>query len=50
MLGAVLAIVGLRALGIAGITRHDVPGSPDYYVYRQIVFVAIGLVGLVAVC
>ena len=49
MLGTVLAIVGFGLWSIAGITRHDVAGSPDYYVYRQLVFVAIGLVGLVAV-
>ena len=47
MLGAVLAIVAFGVWSIAGITRHDVAGSPDYYVYRQLVFVAIGLVGLV---
>jgi rod shape determining protein RodA len=47
MLAAVLGIVAFGLWGIAGITRHDVVGSPDYYVYRQIVFVAIGLAGLV---
>jgi rod shape determining protein RodA len=47
MLGAVLGIVAFGLWGIAGITRHDVPGSPDYYVYRQVVFVAIGLAGLI---
>ena len=48
MLGTVLAIVAFGLWSIAGITRHDVVGSPDYYVYRQLVFVAIGLLGLVA--
>src|SRR5215467_10995256 len=47
MLGAVLGIVAFGLWSIAGITRHDVAGSPDYYVYRQLVFVAIGLLGLV---
>jgi rod shape determining protein RodA len=47
MLATVLGIVAYGIWGIAGITRHDVAGSPDYYVYRQLVFVAIGLVGLV---
>ncbi len=47
MLGTVLAIVAYGIWGIAGITRHDVAGSPDYYVYRQLVFVAVGLVGMV---
>ena len=49
MLATVLGIVAYGIWGIAGITRHDVAGSPDYYVYRQLVFVAIGLVGLVVV-
>jgi rod shape determining protein RodA len=49
MLGTVLAIVAYGIWGIAGITRHDVAGSPDYYVYRQLVFVAVGLVGMVVV-
>jgi rod shape determining protein RodA len=49
MLGTVLAIVAYGIWGIAGITRHDVVGSPDYYVYRQLVFVAVGLVGMLVV-
>src|SRR5262249_45733408 len=47
VLGTGLAIVAYGIWGIAGITRHDVAGSPDYYVYRQLVFVAIGLISLV---
>jgi len=47
MLGTVLAIIAYGIWGIAGITRHDVAGSPDYYVYRQLVFVAVGLLGMV---
>jgi rod shape determining protein RodA len=47
MLGTVLAIVAYGIWGIAGITRHDVAGNSDYYVSRQLVFVAVGLVGLV---
>jgi rod shape determining protein RodA len=45
-----LAVVGIVAYGlwaIAGITRHDVAGDSTYYVYRQVVFVAIGLIGFV---
>jgi rod shape determining protein RodA len=49
MLGTVLAIVAYGIWGIAGITRHDVAGSPDHYVYRQLVFVAVGLIGMVVV-
>jgi rod shape determining protein RodA len=48
MLLAVVGIVAYGLWGIAAITRLDVPGDPNYYLYRQLVFVAIGLVGLVA--
>jgi rod shape determining protein RodA len=37
---AALVAYGLWAVG--GITQLDVPGSPDYYVVRQAVFVAVG--------
>ncbi len=47
MLGAVAGIVIYGLWAIAGITRHDVSGSPDYFVYRQIVFIVIGVVALV---
>ena len=33
---------------ISGITQHDVLGNPDYYVYRQFVFIAVGGSALVA--
>src|SRR5205085_5371530 len=33
---------------IAGITRHDILGNPNYYVVRQGVFVAVGALVLVA--
>src|SRR5919198_6250574 len=49
LVGAVAALVGYGLWAIAGITRHDIAGSPDYYVIRQGVYVAIGFVGLVAV-
>ena len=48
MLLAVAAIVAFGLYGIAGITRDDVPGDPSHYVNRQFVFVAIGVIGLVA--
>src|SRR5204862_6621928 len=44
----VATVGGLVAYGlwaIAGITRHDVPGSPSYYVTRQAIFAAVGIVG-----
>jgi rod shape determining protein RodA len=45
-----LAVVGVVAYGlwaIAGITREDVQGDSTYYLYRQFVFIVIGLAGLV---
>jgi rod shape determining protein RodA len=47
MLLAVALIVGYGLWAISGITHHDVTGDPGYFVNRQFVFVAIGLVGLV---
>jgi rod shape determining protein RodA len=44
-----LAVGGIVAFGlwvIAGITHDDVPGDATYYVYRQVVFVAIGVLAL----
>jgi len=44
----VVAVGGLVLFGlwaISGITRHDVPGSPNYYVTRQAIFAVIGLLG-----
>ncbi len=49
MLVAVAVIVAYGLWMISGITRHDVAGNPQYFVYRQIVFVAIGSAALVAV-
>jgi rod shape determining protein RodA len=48
MLLGVVAIVAYGLWAISGITHHDVTGDPGYFVNRQFVFVAIGLVGLVA--
>ena len=46
LFAAVAALVGVGLWGIAGITRLDLPGDPDYYVIRQAIFVAIGSVFL----
>jgi cell division protein FtsW (lipid II flippase) len=46
LIGAVAAVVAYGLWAIAGITRHDIPGNPDYYVVRQGVFVAVGTVAL----
>jgi rod shape determining protein RodA len=48
------AALGLAALGLAAFsiftlgqaTLHDVPGNPHYYVDRQAVYAALGLVGM----
>jgi rod shape determining protein RodA len=48
MLLAVALIVAYGLWAISGITHHDVVGDPGYFVNRQIVFVAIGVAGLVA--
>ena len=42
---AVLVAYGLWAIG--GITKHVVQGDPNYYLTRQFVFVAVGLVAMV---
>ena len=49
LLGAVLGLIGYGLWAIAGITRHDVAGSPDYHLVRQGIFAGAGLVGLGAV-
>jgi rod shape determining protein RodA len=48
LIGAVGAVVGYGLWAIEGITHHDVTGNPRYYLTRQIVFVVIGCVGLLA--
>jgi rod shape determining protein RodA len=42
------ALVGYGLWAIGGITRHVVPGDPNYYLSRQFVFVAVGLVAMLA--
>jgi rod shape determining protein RodA len=41
------ALVAYGLWAISGITRHDVTGDPNYYVMRQGVYAALGLVALV---
>jgi rod shape determining protein RodA len=48
LLVATGALVGYGLWAIAGITRHDVPGNPDFYLVRQAVYAAVGTVALVA--
>jgi len=47
LVAAVAGVVAYGLWAIAGITRHDVPGNPNYYVIRQGVYAAIGGLGLV---
>ena len=47
LLLAVAALVGVGLWAIAGITKDDVPGDPQYYLVRQAVFAALGTVALV---
>ena len=49
LIAAVAALVGYGLWAIEGITRHDIPGDPNYYLTRQIVFAVIGLGGLLVV-
>jgi rod shape determining protein RodA len=46
LLAAVAGVVAYGLWAIAGITRHDVPGNPNYFLVRQAVYAAIGGLGL----
>jgi rod shape determining protein RodA len=45
---AAVALVGFSILTLGQATRHDVPGSPDYYLERQAIYAVLGLVGMFA--
>jgi rod shape determining protein RodA len=47
LIGSVGALVGYGLWAIADITRRDVAGNTDYYLTRQAVYAAIGVVCLV---
>ena len=47
LLTAAAALVAYGLWAIGGITRFDVPGSPDYFVNRQAIAAALGVVGMV---
>jgi rod shape determining protein RodA len=49
LLGAALGLVLFGLWAIAGITRHDIPGDPNYYLVHQAVFAGAGLVALAVV-
>ena len=44
LLLATLGLVGASIVALHGATQGDIPGSPNYYVYRQAIYAAIGLV------
>ncbi|MHB8642001.1 MAG: rod shape-determining protein RodA [Gaiellaceae bacterium] len=46
LVGGVAGLVGYGLYAIAGITYHDVPGQPHYYLVRQGIFAAVGCFGL----
>jgi rod shape determining protein RodA len=48
MFAALVALVGYGLWAVDGVTRHDVAGDPEYYVYRQLIFAVIGSLGLIA--
>ena len=48
LLAAAFGLVGYGLWVISGITRFDVPGDESYFVVRQGVAAAIGVVGLIA--
>jgi len=47
MLLAVGSLVAYGLWVISGVTRFDVPGEPDYYVWRQAIAAGLGVVALV---
>ena len=49
LFGSVAALVAYGIHLVAGITRDDVAGSPDYYVIRQAIYAAVGGVGMLGV-
>lgn len=45
LFAATAALLAYGLWAIAGITQHDIPGDPRYFVTRQLVFAAVGVVG-----
>jgi rod shape determining protein RodA len=48
LLAAVGGVIAYGLWVLAAVTRSDVPGDPDYYVFRQQIYVAVGAVALAA--
>jgi rod shape determining protein RodA len=49
LIGAAALISGFGVYMVRAATRTDVPGQPDYYFNRQLAYVLVGLVAMVAV-
>jgi rod shape determining protein RodA len=48
LLAAVGAVVGYGLWVLGAVTRNDIPGDPNFYVFRQEIYVAVGTVALAA--
>jgi rod shape determining protein RodA len=44
LLLATLGLVACSLLALRGATRNDIPGDPNFYVYRQAIYAVVGLV------
>lgn len=49
LLAATIGIMVCSLLAIGASTRDDIPGQPDYYINRQLLFFAVGFVLMAAV-
>jgi rod shape determining protein RodA len=49
LLLATLGLVAASLVALSAATRNDIPGEPNYYVYRQAAYAAVGLVLMYAV-
>ena len=47
LFGSLIGLVAFGLWAIDGITRLDVAGDPEYYVFRQSIFALVGAVGLI---
>lgn len=43
LLVATLGLVACSLVALSGATRNDIPGDPNYYVFRQAVYACVGL-------
>jgi rod shape determining protein RodA len=50
LLLATLGLVAASLIALNGATENDIPGQPHYYVYRQAIYAAVGLVSTTRGC